>query len=384
MTGLPEQATAYVAANKMKTLKNLKKFKTIKKNNMEHIYTDINGQLSSDIKKLCKDAEDHIVKMLEPSGLAGTVIGKSILNLTGAVNAGKIKVARLKMNRKPKYKAIKVLKEAILECGQQIMLLVIPAKVAKALEFEIEGFNGEAISEEELCTTVVVIDGQTRMQGYLEAIKDDRNSSIGDLYAYFPLNWINLSEMLKSINLKVFTWKNSDFMTGVLSNSAITDKTRKALEYIQKLESEGYNYTAACEWITLNLGIIRKKPLVDAMISRNSSLKYDKAEFGIKIFQAAKNKFAGKNESAIKKKTIPELIIDKWSIVCRKLSQEEATKFIIDFIDKIDNETLGELVSPDGYARGKGKKKEEFIKDAFNKSFDKYLASHPYSEFKGA
>lgn len=82
-------------------------------------YTDINGQLSSDIKKLCKDAEDHIVKLLEPSRLAGTVIDKSLLNLTGAINAGKIKVARLKMNRKPKDKAIKVLKEAILECANR-------------------------------------------------------------------------------------------------------------------------------------------------------------------------------------------------------------------------------------------------------------------------
>lgn len=346
-------------------------------------YTDINGQLSSDIKKLCKDAEDYIVKLLEPSRLAGTVIDKSLLNLTGAINAGKIKVARLKMNRKPKDKAIKVLKEAILECGQQIMLLVIPAKVAKALEFEIEGFNGEAISEEELCTTVVVIDGQTRMKGYLEAIKDDPNSSIGDLYAYFPLNWISLSEMLKSINLKVFTWKNSDFMTGVLSNGAITNKTKIALENIQKLESEGYKYTAACEWITLNLGIIRKTPLVNAMSSRDSSLEYDKAEFGIEICKAAKKKFAGKNESAIKNKTIPELIIDKWNMACKELSQKEATKFMIDFIDKIDNGTLTELVSPSGYVRGKGKKKEEFVKKIFNESFKEYQKSHPYSEFKG-
>ena len=402
VTDHSEQATAYVAAsesekkivtNHLKTedVMNEKNINAVKEETAEEMVdteksnnrtTDMNGQLSEDIIKLCKKAEKEIVNVLESDGLAGTILEKNIINLTGAINTGKIKVARLKMNRKPKAKAIKALKESMKQFGQQIMLLIIPAKVAMVLGFEIEGFNGEAISEEELYMTVVIIDGQTRMQGYLEAIKDEPDSPIGELYAYFPLNWIALSEMLTSINLKVFTWKNSDFMTGVLSNRNIEDEEKVALEYIKELESEGYSYTAACEWVILEKGIIRKTPLVKAMSSSNSSLEFTKAEFGILICKAAKNKFSGKNESAIKHKTIPELIIDKWNMACKELSQKEATEFMIDFIGRIDYETLTELVSPSGYVRGKDKKKEEFIKKTFNNTFQEYQKSHPYSIFK--
>lgn len=399
VTAQAEQATAYAADNENENLiindlkfeKNMKEetlktaeemVDTTNSNNVDSI-TDMNGNLSDDIIKICKEAEEKIVNMLEPHGLAGTAMKKSLINLTGAYKAGKIKIARLKMNRKPKAKAIKALMESIMKSGQQIMLLVIPATVAKAMGFEIEGFNGEVIPEEELEMAVVIIDGQTRLQAYLNAINEDPKTSIYNLYAYFPLQWIPLDEMLKLINLKVFSWKNSDYMTGVLSNKAITDKTKQALGFIQKLESEGYNYTAACEFVTMNKGIIRKAPLVKAMNSNNSTLEFDKAEFGMEICKAAKNKFAGKNESAIQNKTIPELIIDKWNIACKELSQKEATSYIIAFIKQIDSNTLTELVSPSGYERGKNKKKNELVKKQFIIAFKNFQSSHPYSEFKG-
>lgn len=345
--------------------------------------TDMNRILSDDIINSCKEAEAKIVNELKPDGLAGTAIGISLINLTGAYKAGKIKVARLKMNRNPKSKAIKVLKESMKQFGQHIMLLVIPAIIAKKMGFEVEDFNGNEIPEEELIMTVVIIDGQTRLQAFLYALNEDPTSSICDLYAYFALQWIPLDEMLKLINLKVFSWRNSDFITGVLSNTTITDKTKEALMFIQKLEADGYNYTAACELVTMSKGIIRKAPLVKAMSSKESSLEFNMSEFGIQICKAVQKKFAGKNESAIKSKTIPELIIDKWNIVCVELGQKEAVKYMTDFIGGINNKTLNELVSPSGYVRGKSKKKEEFIRKTFNKAFKEFQTSHPYSEFKG-
>lgn len=394
VTAQAEQVTAYVADNENENLiiNNLKDEKNMKEETLktaeEMVNTtnsnnvDSNGNLLDDIINSCKEAEAKIVNGLEADGLAGTAIGISLINLTGAYRANKIKIARLRMNRKPNIKAIKALKESLKKYGQQIMLLLIPATIAKDMGFDIEDFNSNEIPEEELIMTVVVIDGQTRLQAYWDAIAEEPNSSICDLYAYFPLRWIPLDEMLKLINLKVFSWKNSDFMTGVISNKAITDKTKQALGFIQKLESEGYNYTAACEFVTMNKGIIRKTPLVKAMSSNNSILEFDKAEFGIAICKAAKKKFAGKNESAIKNKTIPELIIDKWNIACKELSQKEAKSYIIAFIDQIDSNTLTELVSPSGYERGKGKKKDEFIKEHFIIAFKNFQTSHPYSEFK--
>ena len=153
VTDHSEQATAYVAAsesekkivtNHLKTedVMNEKNINAVKEETAEEMVdteksnnrtTDMNGQLSEDIIKLCKKAEKEIVNVLESDGLAGTILEKNIINLTGAINTGKIKVARLKMNRKPKAKAIKALKESMKQFGQQIMLLIIPSLLIPAI-----------------------------------------------------------------------------------------------------------------------------------------------------------------------------------------------------------------------------------------------------------
>lgn len=218
VTGLSaEQATTYAVANEK--IKILSTYYSKTENNMEETTktenqysSSTNGKLSKEQLEYCEKAVQDLVDQLESNGLAGTVMGKSIINITGAHKTGKINVARLKMNRKPKQKAVRALQEAMMLSGQQIMLLVIPAKVAKNLGFEIESFDGTEIREDELSMTVVIIDGQTRMKAYLEAIKEDPNSQISNLYAYFPLNWVNMNDMLTSINLKVFTLNSATLL----------------------------------------------------------------------------------------------------------------------------------------------------------------------------
>lgn len=339
-------------------------------------------QLSESEKIFCKEAEERIVEILSDCGLAGTVMGRSIINLSGGINAGKIKVARLKMNRIPKVKAINALKDSMIEVGQQTMLLVIPAVVANALRFEIESFDGDTIPEDELKITVVVIDGQTRMLAYLQANEDATGVEIPDLYAYFPLNWVSLSEMLKSINLKVFTWKNSDYMTGVLSHGKIAEDTQKELKYIQELESKGYNYTTACNWATLEKGIIRKAPLVKSMSSSNSSLKFDNAKYGIELCEVTRKKFSGDNETVLKMKTFPELVISKWHESCKELNYVQATEYLKAFFNSLSDEEVIKIANPSGYKRGCGKKKEEFVVEHFNEAFNNFHRKHPLSEFK--
>lgn len=368
-----EQVTAYVAASENAN---------DKISNNVNSTTNLNGQLSTDILKLCKETEKNIVEKLEPDGLAGTVLGKSILNLTGAIKSGKIKVARLKMNRKPKDKAIKALSEDLIQVGQQIMLLIISAEAAQKLGLEVEGFNGEDIPEKELEATVVIIDGQTRMQGYLKAVKDSPKIEIPDLYAYFPLNWIPVDQMLKSINLKVFTWKNSDFMTGIICDKKTDEKAKEVFEAVQRLEKENYNFTAACEWITLNKGIIRKSDLLKYMGPKTSTIDLTKAEFGLSIHEVAKNKFHGDNEVILKKKTLPELVISRWNEICKDISQKEATEYMKKFIEGLTDEEVKEMAQPCEYKRGCGKKKEYFLTERFEASFRKFQSSHSYSEFK--
>lgn len=197
------------------------------------------------------------------------------------------------------------------------------------------------------------------------------------LYAYFPLHWIALDTMLQAINLKVFTWMNSDFMTGVLGNTSIDKDTKSALEYIQMLESRGYNYTSACEWVTLTKGIVRKTPLVKAMSEANPNLSYLYSESGMAIHKAALEKFSGANENALKNKTIPELVIEKWCTACKEMSQKDATKYIISFIEGIGNDDLREMVSPSEYKRGCGKKKEVFVKEQFERSYQTFQETNP-------
>ena len=399
VTGLSsEQATAYVAAsenkltinNNLKTEMNMKEetlntaeemVDTTNSNNVDSI-TDINRNLSEKTIKICKEAEEKIVNMLEPFGLAGTVMGKNLINLTDAYKNGKIKIARLKMNRRPKAKAIKALRDSIMRTGQQIMLLVIPAIAAKEMGFEVEDFNGNEIPEEELIMTIVIIDGQTRLLAYLEAIKVDSKYLNCTLYAYFPLNWVSLNEMLTSINLKAFSWKNSDFITGILGNGNVEEEKKEALKYLKGLESVGYNYTSACEWVTFRRGIISKTPLVNAMNLSSSYLDLQHYNHAIEIIKAAREKFTGEYESALKRKAFPEFIITKWNEAGRELNDTEKEAFLKKFFDGLSDEDVKKIADPSGYERGKGEKKEDLIIKQLKSSFEKFQLSHPYSEFK--
>lgn len=335
----------------------------------------IAGELSPADIEFCKEETQKIAD-LSPKMFAKVFSLLYIVDLLGAEKDGGIRIARLEMNRKPKAKAIESLKKTILEVGAQIMCVIIPATVAVRFGFTITDFDGNPIPEDELSRTVVIIDGQTRYSAIREIRQEFPDIKL-QLYAYFPLQWIALDKMLQAINLKVFTWMNSDFMTGVLGNTNIDKDTKAALEYVQMLESRGYNYTSACEWITLTKGIIRKTPLVRAMSEENPNLSYSYSESGIAIHKAALEKFSGANEDALKNKTIPELLIEKWGTSCKELSQKDATKYIISFIKGIGNDDLREMVSPSEYKRGCGKKKEVFVKEQFEQSYQVFLKTNP-------
>lgn len=331
----------------------------------------IAGELSPADIEFCKEETQKIAD-LSPKMFAKIFTSLYIVNLLGAEEAGIIKIAKLGINRNPKAKSVELMQGTILEVGVQIMCVVIPSTVAARFGFTIMDFEGNPIPEDELSKTVVIIDGQTRYSSIQKIRKEHPDIKV-ELYAYFPLHWIALDKMLQAINLKVFTWANSDFMTGVLGNANIDKDIKLVLEYVQMLESRGYNYTPACEWATLTKGIIRKTPLVKAMSEENPTLKYSYSKFGMAIHKAAMEKFSGTNEDALKSKTIPELIIEKWNAACVDLSQNEATKHIIRFISGISNDSLREMVAPSRYKRGCGKKKEAFVKEQFEQSYQEFL-----------
>lgn len=343
----------------------------------------IAGELSPDELQFCKNAKEQILDVLSPKQFANFLVGAcQVIDLISAEESGEIINARLDMNRKPKAKAIAAMCETILEVGTQIMCLVIPATVAVHFGYRVTDFEGNPIPEDKLCRTIVIFDGQTRYYAIQKIRKENPDKVVPRLYAYFPLHWVRLDKMLQAINLKVFTWSNSDFMTGVLSKTNISADVKTALEYIQKLEGRGYNYTAACEFVTLVKGIIRKCPLVKAMSEENPSLTYERFEFGLEIHKAAVMKFSGKNEDALKSKTIPELIIGVWEKSCKDLNQKEATRYIITFLEGLGNDELLEIVSPSEYKRGCGKKKEVFVKKQYERSFKAFMKDNPYAKFK--
>jgi len=291
-------------------------------------------------------------------------------------------IGRVKMNRKPKSKSINELAETIYKIGAQVMCIVVPARIATKEGYEVEYFDGKPIPEDKLDKVIIILDGQTRYFAYKQLREEYPDKDIPGLYAYFPLNWVELSELLQAINLKVFTWSNSDYMTGTLANKNITEEVRKVLEKIQSLEAKGYNYTAACEWMTLTKGIVRKNPLVKAMDSDNPKINFEFAEFAFPIYDAALSKFSAVNEDALKTKTFPEFIIEVWRKVCRDLSQKDATTLIVSFLSKLSDKEVKEIVSPSKYKRGCGKKKESFIVAQLKKSFGEFLKKNPYINFK--
>ena len=346
----------------------------------------ISGGLSSDDLEFCKKESKQITDVLSPKQFAMLMMlgTKSccLIDLLGAEEAGEIIIGRLDMNRKPKDKSIDAMAETILEVGAQIMCLVIPATVAVRFGYKVTNFDGNPIPDDKLCMTIVIIDGQTRYSAIRKIRKENPDKKVPGLYAYFPLNWVKLDKMLQAINLKVFTWSNSDFMTGVISNANVDEPTKTALKYIQNLETKGYNYTAACELVTLKKGIIRKGPLVKAMSEEKPQLDFSLSEFGIDIHRVAITKFIGKYENALKNKTVPELIIAKWEKSCKELSQKEATEYIKSFLGGLASDELVEMESPSEYKRGCGKKKEVFVRKQFEKSFQNFQKNNPYRNFK--
>ena len=355
-------------------------------NVMEHVsekaLIEIVGDLSLEDKEFCEKETKQILELLSPKQFAALLLeAVTVIDLFGAEQAGEIVVGRLVMNRKPKNKSVNALAETIRDVGVQIMPLVIPATVAKHFGYEIEDFDGNPIPEDKLGITIVIIDGQTRYLAIQKLRKEQPDLVLSNVYAYFPLHWTSLTKMLQAINLKVFTWTNSDFISG-LRGIGLKPEVEKALAYIQSLEQRGYNFTAACEWGTLVKGIIRKTLLVKAMNKPDTDLEYENSEYAMDIHQEARKVFSGKNEDALKNKTIPERIITKWNAICEDLSKKEATAYIKAFLKSLTSDEITEMVSPTDYKRGEGKKKEAFVKEQFEKSFQTFVEAHPYEAFR--
>ena len=355
-------------------------------NVMEHVsekaLIEIVGDLSLEDKEFCEKETKQILELLSPKQFAALLLETvTVIDLFGAEQAGEIVVGRLVMNRKPKNKSVNALAETIRDVGVQIMPLVIPATVAKHFGYEIEDFDGNPIPEDKLGITIVIIDGQTRYLAIQKLRKEQPDLVLSNVYAYFPLHWTSLTKMLQAINLKVFTWTNSDFISG-LRGIGLKPEVEKALAYIQSLEQRGYNFTAACEWGTLVKGIIRKTLLVKAMNKPDTDLEYENSEYAMDIHQEARKVFSGKNEDALKNKTIPERIITKWNAICEDLSKKEATAYVKAFLKSLTSDEITEMVSPTDYKRGEGKKKEAFVKEQFEKSFQTFVEAHPYEAFR--
>ena len=331
--------------------------------------------------EFCKDAIRKI-KAVAPEHVFEVMTSLSILDLNGIIKVGKIKVGRFVMNRWPKPKAINSMAISIMENGVQIMLLVIPGTVAVKMGYAVEDFEGKPIPEDQLARTVIIVDGQTRYMAIRKIMKEHPDKAPTNVFAYFPTNWTDLTKMLQAINLKVFTWKNSDFITGVIGLDSIDTEMKAALKHVQALERLGYNYTAACEFITLHKGIIKKPGLVKAMNGTTEKLKFDDAKYGMEIHKAAQGKFAANNEKVLMNKAVPEFVISKWTNICNDLSKKEATAYMTAFFNSLSGDEVKEIVSPSGYKRGCGKPKASFVTDLFNDAFDKFQANHPLDEFK--
>lgn len=337
--------------------------------------------LTQEQEEYCRKETQRMAD-LSSKHFAQVMVCLYIVNLLEAENEGEIIVGRLVMNRMPKTKSVNALTETIKDVGMQIMPLVIPGTVADHFGYAVENFDGNPIPEDKLYMTVIIIDGQTRYSAIRKLRKDNPYGKLPEVFAYFPINWINLTKMLQAINLKVFTWSNSDFICGLERAGNISDETAKALSFVRRLERQGYNFTAACEWMTLGKGIIRKPSLVKAMNASDSKLCYDNSEYGIKIHETAKSKFTGNNEKALKNKTVPEFIIDKWNNACNELNKKEATSYIIAYLNGLADKDVAEIVSPSGYKRGNGKPKADFIKAQLEDSFRRFNNANPFAAFK--
>lgn len=197
---------------------------------------------------------------VKENGMSEKAVVKELVNnqlfTLNEHKANSRKLAKLKNNRDFNDLNVKNLKRSIKEMGVQQPIRVIKADYVVANEYEIIDFiTGNEISKEEIEIYDVIVDGQHRVQAYLEILEEKTSFDKPLIFLYMVLEEnTNLLQVLTDINNTVSTWKGGDYIIGV--EMKLKGEYQLITE-INKLTRKKYSLESACKWLTFGNGITK-------------------------------------------------------------------------------------------------------------------------------
>lgn len=274
-----------------------------------------------------------------------------------------IRIARLAGNRTLDDKIVKAKKKSLKKTGLLVPAIIVEAEKAIAEGLEVVDFEtGEQVTEEIAKHYVVLVDANHRYKAHLDLLVEDKEYK-NEFSFMFPLQDINIAQMLSEINIATNPWKAADYGKGA---AMVLNEDLPLLIAINELTEKGYSIEAASMWCTFGKSIT-KSVLVNAMSGKIADSLKDDSELktGQRLLQAARLSFG---EDFLKKRTLPDWII-------AKLTKNEGGRpaFInkmCNFLAKIDRNVVDNIENSKG-SRG-GDSKETIVNRKLNELWEKY------------
>ena len=297
-----------------------------------------------------------------------------IYEVSELINNG-YKIARLANNREFNEKAVNDKKKSLKEKAQLQAAVIGFAENAIEQGLDVVDFEtGVIIPEEEISTTLVLLEGNHRYKAYVqlqnETPKEGEEPFTGKFFVTLPLtDKLSIAEMIAEMNICTCTWKGTDYIKGAVMSKP--KNVTQVLSYMVELEREGYSLPAISKYITgtdnIKKGILQKFMNGDEIpeVLKDTDDNLDGIERSKKVLSAA-NKFG----KMLKTRSFADWVISKL-VSARSLTGDEVTERLVCFFNKLTEEDVKEINS----LRGKKgvQTKEDAINSKLNEHWKFYL-----------
>lgn len=223
--------------------------------------------------------------------------------------------------------------KSIMMYGAQHPALIITYKMAKAAGIAVTSFtdDGEKVPEDAL----IILDANGRVRFLLSFPVSEWPDYF---YGIFPCpgksGLYDLKKVLSEINIQVSVWKTQDHVSKRLLEE---DKNcPEGFRLIDELVKKGYHYQAACQLVTL-----RKDRILKSTINKADCTEIFKfIEPAKKILTTLIEKFGEETKTPLKTKEFTKELSRLWEGRKDEVGTEKATEEFVDFISKLDQETV--------------------------------------------
>ncbi len=242
------------------------------------------------------------------------------LNVLNVSDANKF--AFIKGNRPTDEKAIKVKKDSISEHGILCPITAVNGEEVIKSNGHLTDLDGNDIADEHAKDYYAVLDGQHRLQAYLEL-----GLPLEDLVVIEPLNKkIAIALLIAEMNICTKTWKGSDYMA---APAMAIKETNAAFDFAMELQRRNFPLSTISLWACGN-NKLKAKDLVASLKTREMPQCLQEADGWCaksrKWFEAASEKFTAK---FLAKKYLISFIQDGYNVA------EDAAAYTLEIEEKL-------------------------------------------------